>query len=84
MEERGWIACMLIIPPMGVSLTRGLSHVSLHDASILVSFSIGRLGHFLFFKGSRLGLVRWVSTDGPTEGSLEVFRGRPVLASHVP
>ena len=60
-EERGWLACMLIIPPMGFSLARGLSHVSLHDASILVSFSIGRLGHFLFFKGSQFGHVCWVS-----------------------
>ena len=88
MEERGWLACMLIIPPMGVSLTRGPSHVSPRDASILFSFSIGRLDHSLFCKGSQVGPVRWVSTDGPAEGSPEVFHSHPVrsrvLTSHVP
>ena len=78
LEERGWLAGMLIIPPMGFFLTRGLSQVSLQDASILISFSIGCLDHSLFCKGSQIGPVRWVSTDGPAEGSLEVFRSRPV------
>ena len=64
MEERGWLACMLVIPPMGVSLTRGPSHVSPRDASILFSFSIGRLDHSLFCIGFSswtcpLGVNRW-------------------------
>ena len=78
MEERGGLAGMLIILPMGISLTRGLSHVSLQDASILISFSIRRLDHSLFCKVSQIGPVRWVSTDGPAEGSPEVFHSRPV------